>query len=80
MTRIKSPIVAEYMTLDTVTPMVLFLASDKAKIITGHILGIHGYNLFEYQVNYTNGVEKSAEDPWTTDDIAENFEAITKMS
>jgi NAD(P)-dependent dehydrogenase (short-subunit alcohol dehydrogenase family) len=80
MTRMKSPIVADYMTPETVTPMVLFLASEKARTITGHILGIHGYNLFEYQVNYSNGVEKSADDPWTIDKIAENFDAITQIS
>ncbi|MFX0151998.1 MAG: 3-oxoacyl-ACP reductase, partial [Candidatus Hodarchaeota archaeon] len=80
LTRMKSPIVEDFMTPETVSPMVLFLASDKARNITGHIIGIHGYNLFEYQINYTKGIEKSAEDPWTADKIATNFDAITRMS
>ncbi|MFX0209337.1 MAG: SDR family NAD(P)-dependent oxidoreductase [Candidatus Hodarchaeota archaeon] len=79
-TRMKVHIVEDYMTPETVSPMVLFLASDKARNITGRIIGIHGYNLFEYQMNYSIGVEKSADDPWTVDKIAENFDAITRMS
>jgi NAD(P)-dependent dehydrogenase (short-subunit alcohol dehydrogenase family) len=80
LTRMKSPIVEDYMTPETVSPMVLFLASDKARSITGRIIGIHGYKLFEYQINYTNGINKSAEDPWTVDEIATNFDTITRMS
>ncbi|MFX1252263.1 MAG: SDR family NAD(P)-dependent oxidoreductase [Promethearchaeota archaeon] len=61
------------------TPMVLFLASDKAEDITGRIFGIHGQHLFEYQMKTTPGVEKSSKDLWTVDEIAEKYEDITRL-
>ncbi|MFX0062978.1 MAG: SDR family NAD(P)-dependent oxidoreductase [Candidatus Hermodarchaeota archaeon] len=67
-------------TPEQATPMVLFLASDKAEDITGRIFGIHGQHLFEYQMKTTPGVEKSGKDLWTVDEIVEKFEEITKLS
>ncbi|MFX0093502.1 MAG: SDR family NAD(P)-dependent oxidoreductase [Candidatus Hodarchaeota archaeon] len=64
---------------EQVTPMVFFLASDKAKDITGRILGIHGQHLFEYQMKTTSGVEKSGKELWTVAEITEKFEEITKL-
>jgi NAD(P)-dependent dehydrogenase (short-subunit alcohol dehydrogenase family) len=77
-TRMKSPVVSEEMTPTTITPVVLFLASDKARNITGRIIGIHGQTLFEYQILGTTGVEKKTKDIWTLDEIAENWELIIK--
>ena len=65
------------MTPEQVTPMVLFLASDKARNITGRIFGIHGQHLFEYQMKSTPGVEKEGDKLWTVDEITKKFEAIT---
>lgn len=77
-TRMKSPIVTDDMTPESITPVVLFLASEKAREITGHIIGIHGQSLFEYQIHATNGVENQAEELWTVDEIAMKWDMITK--
>ena len=79
LTRMKSLVVTEEMSPERITPMVLFLASDKGKHITGHIIGIHGQQLFQYQIIATNCVEKDSNDLWTVDEIAEKWEEITKM-
>ncbi len=80
LTRMKSPVVTEDMTPERITPMVLFLASDKGRHITGHIIGIHGQQLFQYQIVATNGVEKSSNEFWTVDEIAENWDKITAIN
>ncbi|MHA2297445.1 MAG: SDR family NAD(P)-dependent oxidoreductase [Candidatus Hodarchaeales archaeon] len=66
-------------TPEQATPIVLFLASDKAKDITGRIFGIHGQHLFEFQMITTPGVEKKNNELWTIDEIAEKLEEITRM-
>lgn len=78
-TRLTEDIVAipEEMTPEQATPIVLFLASDKAKNITGRILGIHGQQLFEYKMKTTPGVEKEGDELWTVDEIANKFVEIT---
>jgi hypothetical protein len=73
----KSPVVTEEMSPERITPMVLFLASDKGKHITGQIMGIHGQQLFQYQIIATIGVEKDSNDLWTIDEITEKWEEIT---
>jgi NAD(P)-dependent dehydrogenase (short-subunit alcohol dehydrogenase family)/acyl dehydratase/putative sterol carrier protein len=59
---------AEYKAED-VSPVVVFLASDLAKDVTGRILGVHGRHLFEYRMEMTAGVEKK--DAWTVEQISE---------
>jgi len=71
--------IADQFTPEQSTPMVLFLASDKASDITGQIFGIHGQHLFEYQMKTTPGVEKDGDDPWTVDEIADRLVDITTM-
>ena len=80
LTRMKSPIVTESMTPETITPVVLFLASEKAKKITGKIIGIHGNKIFEYQTStFNEGVEKGSGETWTVNGIADNFDKITSI-
>jgi NAD(P)-dependent dehydrogenase (short-subunit alcohol dehydrogenase family) len=77
-TRMKSPIVTESMTPETIAPVVLFLASENAKKITGKIIGIHGSKIFEYQTSIFNeGVEKEYGESWTVDEISARFDEIT---
>ncbi|MFH1438231.1 MAG: SDR family NAD(P)-dependent oxidoreductase, partial [Pseudomonadota bacterium] len=52
---------------EMVSPMVLFLASDKAAGITGRTFGIHGGQLFEYKMTSTEGLSKA--EPWTIESI-----------
>jgi NAD(P)-dependent dehydrogenase (short-subunit alcohol dehydrogenase family)/acyl dehydratase/putative sterol carrier protein len=58
---------AEYRAED-VSPVVVFLASDLAKDVTGRIFGVHGRHLFEYKMELTAGKEKK--DPWTPSEIS----------
>ncbi len=77
-TRMKSPIASEEMTPETVTPVVLYLASEKARHVTGKILGIHGNKIFEYYTTeYNEGVEKENGELWTVDEISAQFDEIT---
>ena len=77
-TRMKSPIASEEMTPETVTPAVLFLASEKGRHVTGKIIGIHGNKIFEYYTTeYNEGVEKENGEPWTVDEISAQFDEIT---
>jgi NAD(P)-dependent dehydrogenase (short-subunit alcohol dehydrogenase family)/acyl dehydratase/putative sterol carrier protein len=57
---------AEYRAED-VAPVVVYLASDAAKDVTGRILGVHGRHLFEYRMELTEGREKK--DAWTPSEI-----------
>jgi NAD(P)-dependent dehydrogenase (short-subunit alcohol dehydrogenase family)/acyl dehydratase/putative sterol carrier protein len=59
---------AEYRAED-VSPVVVYLASDRAKDVTGRILGVHGKHLFEYRMEITEGREKK--EPWTPSEIDE---------
>lgn len=54
---------------EEVSPVVVFLASDLAKDLSGRILGVHGRHLFEYRMEITEGREKK--DPWTPLEINE---------
>ena len=67
---------AESLGPERVTPMVLFLASEHAKDVTGRIFGCQGGRFFEYRMEENQG--------WTKDgvssvsEIAENFKKIAK--
>ncbi|MBI2565832.1 MAG: SDR family NAD(P)-dependent oxidoreductase [Candidatus Schekmanbacteria bacterium] len=62
---------------DLVAPMVLYLASDLARDITGRIFGVHGNHLFEYRMEMTKGVDKGKE-RWSPREIHERLEEIAK--
>ena len=59
---------------ERVTPMVLFLASDHAKDVTGRIFGCQGGRFFEYRMEQSNGWTKDA--VATVAEIAENFKKV----
>ena len=59
---------AEYRAED-VSPVVVFLASELAKDVTGRCFGVHGKHLFEYSVAMSAGKEKK--DAWTPQEISE---------
>ncbi len=59
---------AEYRPED-VSPVVVFLASDLARDVTGRTIGVHGRHLFEYRVEMTEGREKK--EAWTPAEIGE---------
>ncbi len=49
-----------------IAPLVVFLASDLAKDITGRVFGVEGTRLFEYGMATSRGVERDA--PWTPEE------------
>jgi NAD(P)-dependent dehydrogenase (short-subunit alcohol dehydrogenase family)/acyl dehydratase/putative sterol carrier protein len=53
---------------EEVSPVVVFLASDLAKDVTGRIIGVHGRHLFEYHMETSGGKEKK--DAWTPSEIS----------
>jgi NAD(P)-dependent dehydrogenase (short-subunit alcohol dehydrogenase family)/acyl dehydratase/putative sterol carrier protein len=59
---------AEYRA-EEVSPVVVFLASDLAKDLTGRIIGVHGRHLFEYRMEISEGKEKK--DGWSPAEINE---------
>jgi len=54
---------------EDVSAVVLFLASDLAKDLSGRIIGVHGRHLFEYKMELTEGKEKK--EAWTPAEIGE---------
>jgi NAD(P)-dependent dehydrogenase (short-subunit alcohol dehydrogenase family)/acyl dehydratase/putative sterol carrier protein len=54
---------------EDVSAVVLFLASDQAKDLSGRIIGVHGRHLFEYKMELTEGKEKK--EAWTPAEIGE---------
>ncbi|HEX7899445.1 MAG TPA: SDR family NAD(P)-dependent oxidoreductase [Planctomycetota bacterium] len=54
---------------EDVSPVVVFLASEAAKDVTGRILGVHGRHLFEYRMELTAGKEKK--EAWTPAEVGE---------
>lgn len=62
---------------EDITPMVLYLASDLSKSVTGRVFGIHGKQLFEYKMLMTPGVTKSEGD-WSPDEIQAKLADIGK--
>jgi NAD(P)-dependent dehydrogenase (short-subunit alcohol dehydrogenase family) len=58
-----------------ISPLVVFLASDLAKDITGRVFGVEGTKLFEYAMATSEGV--SREKPWTPQEIAERIRDIS---
>jgi NAD(P)-dependent dehydrogenase (short-subunit alcohol dehydrogenase family)/acyl dehydratase/putative sterol carrier protein len=61
-----------------ITPMVAFLASDLSEGVTGRIFGVHGNQMFEYKMTQTDGVTKDGLEPWGVQELADQFDAITR--
>jgi NAD(P)-dependent dehydrogenase (short-subunit alcohol dehydrogenase family)/acyl dehydratase/putative sterol carrier protein len=66
MTEAIDSIPAEYRPED-VSPVVVYLASDLAKDVTGRVIGVHGRHLFEYRMEAGEGRERK--EPWTPSEI-----------
>lgn len=60
-----------------ISPVVVFLASEAAKNITGAIVGVAGQRLHLYEVRVNEGVEKAGHEPWTLAEIARDWAKIT---
>jgi NAD(P)-dependent dehydrogenase (short-subunit alcohol dehydrogenase family) len=62
---------------EKVTPMVLFLASEQARDVTGRVFGCQGGRFFEYWMEQNEGWQRAGA-PATVAEIAENFRAIAR--
>ncbi|MFT7521039.1 MAG: NAD(P)-dependent dehydrogenase (short-subunit alcohol dehydrogenase family)/acyl dehydratase, partial [Kiritimatiellia bacterium] len=58
---------------EQISPMVVFLASDLAKNVTGKVFGVQGQRLHVYEVMTNDGVQKEGTDLWTAQEIADRL-------
>jgi len=68
------------LTPEHISPIVVYLASDHGKNVTGRVFGVEGQRLYLYEVKTNDGVEKQGMEPWTVSEIHEQFDAITEWS
>jgi NAD(P)-dependent dehydrogenase (short-subunit alcohol dehydrogenase family) len=62
---------------EKVSPLVVFLASDLAKTVSGRLFAVQGRDIREYKYHVTNGATAAA-DIWTAEEIADRFDEITR--
>ena len=62
---------------EKVSPLVVFLASDLAKDVTGRAFGIRGREILEYKYKITDGARATG-DAWTAQEVADRFKEITR--
>lgn len=62
---------------DHVSPVVVFLASEAARQVTGAVIGVAGQRLHLYEVHTNDGVEKPGAEPWTVAEIGAAWDRIT---
>lgn len=67
------------LTPDHIAPAALFLASDLCGDKTGHVLAVTGSQMFAYKVVQSAGKFKDEGAAWTAQEIADHWEAITKV-
>jgi len=64
-------------TAEQISPIVVFLASDLSKGVTGKVFGVQGQRLHLYEVHTNDGVEKDGTDLWTAQEIADKLPEIS---
>jgi NAD(P)-dependent dehydrogenase (short-subunit alcohol dehydrogenase family) len=70
----------ETMTPEHIAPGALFLGSDLCGDRTGHVLAIAGARVYLYKVVESDGKFKDENGVWTAQEIAENWDAIAKIT
>lgn len=60
-----------------ISPIVVFLASDLARGVTGQVFGVQGQRIHLYEVKTNPGVEKEGDALWTAQEIADRLADIT---
>ncbi len=69
--------VEEEWTPEQISPIVVFLASDLGKNVTGQVFGVQGQRIHLYEVKVNDGVEKAGSELWTAEEIAAKLGDIT---
>jgi len=67
------------LTPEHIAPAALFLGSDLCGDKTGHVLAVTGSQVFAYKVVQSAGKFKDEGAVWTAQEIADHWEAITKV-
>lgn len=67
------------LTPEHIAPAALFLGSDLCGDKTGHVLAVTGSQMFAYKVVQSAGKFKDEGAAWTAQEIADHWEAITKV-
>ena len=63
-------------TAEQISPIIVYLASELSKGVTGKTFGVQGQRLHLYEVHTNDGVEKEGTELWTAQEIADQFSAI----
>ncbi len=63
-----------------ISPVVVFLASELSKGVTGRVFGIQGQRIHVYEVQMNDGVEKPGTDLWTAQEISDRLGDITAFA
>jgi NAD(P)-dependent dehydrogenase (short-subunit alcohol dehydrogenase family) len=66
----------DHLTADHISPIIVFLASDAAKGITGKCFDVGGQHLGMFEVKRSRGADKPGTEPWTFDEIREKIDEI----
>jgi NAD(P)-dependent dehydrogenase (short-subunit alcohol dehydrogenase family)/acyl dehydratase/putative sterol carrier protein len=66
-------------TPEQISPVVVYLASDLAKDVTGRVFGIQGQRIHGYEMKMSDGVEKPMPELWTAQEIAEKLDDIFRF-
>ncbi|MDI3283088.1 SDR family NAD(P)-dependent oxidoreductase [Polyangium sp. 15x6] len=69
----------ESLTPEHIAPAALFLGSDLCGDRTGHVLAVTGSQVFAYKVVQSAGKFKDEGAAWTAQEIADHWDAITKV-
>jgi NAD(P)-dependent dehydrogenase (short-subunit alcohol dehydrogenase family) len=67
------------LTPEHIAPAALFLASDLCADRTGEVLAVSGSRMYVFKVVEGKGVFKDGNEPWTAEEIADNWAGITKL-
>ena len=70
--------VPDAMVPEQISKMVMYVASDLGAAVTGRVFGVHGQQVFEYQMIPTPGVIKDGSEHWTMQELHDRFADITR--
>ena len=70
--------VPDDMVPEQISKIVMYLASDLGHGVTGRVFGVHGQQIFEYQMTQTPGDTKEGAKHWSVEEIHERFADITR--
>ena len=67
------------LTPDHIAPAAMFLGSDLCADRTGHVLAVAGQQMYIFKVMQSTGKFKDGADPWTAQEIADQWESMVEI-